>query len=229
MSNNVEALNRLFRAAGEKFPKVEGVPPYDPDKAAELINQIDELVKAHGELVKAHGEPGVIAPSEQEVLDMLRNKRRFIERFGAGYAPEPLPLTVRLSYDDFAHRDFKAGSAHEFVFSLFDSCQELLDEFEITEEPRSIVISVYRSSWHQTIRRGPGRAENRIHPIPKGEWIKMLDLKVQENTPFFNFEELELAHVELWMQLQEYARRSINPCQEIPLVEQRCGTFFPKQ
>jgi hypothetical protein len=155
----------------------------------------------------------------------LKRIRGFIEKYGAGYGPPKLPLRMRLVYDLFSQRIFEATDARQFFFNLLDCCQQLLDEYEITQEPRSVMLEVYRH-WQELLGR---TYANPTRPRIHGKWISIMALTITEQMPFVNFEEIELAHEELWLWCQEYARRQTSPCGEIPLVEQNCGTFMPMQ
>ncbi len=223
MINNVE---RMFRAAKILAPEgMKDIPPYeDPlqtiNPAAEAFQALERRLE-QAELI-------IEVPKDSTSLkELLKKKLEFIEKYGGGYERPTAPFTMRLIYNGTCDRQFMASNGIEMVFNLFACCQELLDDYTIKEEPESIELHVYRVPWKHP------KAESRVHPRTKdpgrGQWIPIMTFKVQEETPFFSFEELELAHEELWRMVPEYARRKMNPCGEIPLVEQKLGNFLSMQ
>lgn len=196
---NHNNLNRMFQAA--KILAPEGISVYE-NPCREIENErLKELVRR-----------------KAEHLD-------FIEKYGDVYKHPQPPFTMRLVYNGTCDRQFVASNRTELVFNLFDCCQQLLDDYAIRDEPESIEWHVYRTPY-----RHP-KAESRVHPVyydpGAGTWVAIMSFKIQEETPFFSFEELELAHEELWRWVPEYARRKMNPCGEVPLVEQKLGSFLP--
>lgn len=210
---SVEELNRIFKAA--KILAPAGMQSYgDFNPAGEASQALDRRMKNPCKEIEA-------AQSPEELKALIRKKWEY----GGGYAyPQP-PFTMRLLYNGVCDRQFVAGDKVDLVFNLFSCCQELLDDYEIKDEPERIEWQVYRTPY-----RHP-KAESRVHPRERdpraGSWIPIMSFRVQEVTPFFSFEELELAHEELWRMVPEYARRKMNPCGEIPLVDQRLGEFLP--
>lgn len=226
MSKTIEELNRLFKAAKLLAPEgMQDIPAYENLPALEGF--LDESFQELDRKMMANPcrEVKIEIPSDRELLALVKRKS-FVEKYGAGYATPDLPWKFQLVYDQFANRQFNATSASDMVFKLFECCQELLDEYCIRSEPSSVELHVYRPPWNHP------KAESRVHPRSKdpgrGQWIRVLDFRITEETPFINFEEFEYAHLELWPWMGEYARRSMNPCGELPLVEQKVGTFFPK-
>ena len=147
-----------------------------------------------------------------------RVRTKYATQIHPRYAPAKLPLTMRLVYD-FADRKFEAGNSIDFLFNLFECSQKLIEEYEIWDEPSAVELHVWRPEWKSPLS---------MFELPPGQWIKVMDFRVLETTPFFSFEELDLVCEIMWNQVRWYAQRSMNLCSEIPLIEQGLGSFFPK-
>ncbi len=218
MSETQERLKALFKKIRVPDEIAEAqIPQYE---MSPILEDFDQQMQDRRVRPK---HPVIIeVPDEQDLLENLRKKLDFVDRYGAGTATPPPPYTMRLAYEGFCGRWFTASTKTNFVFNLFDCVQKLLDDWNINNKPTSIELFVYRNGWVRD-------QYNKRNFKPKGSWIKMMDFKIQERPPYFSFEELELAHEEIWPWIREYARRSIKPCFQLPLVDQNVGSFVPKQ
>lgn len=126
------------------------------------------------------------------------------------------PFTVRLAYYDDKDfcvvKNFAVSGPAELFLGVLDSSKLLIENNEIDRAPTRISLLVLRpSEWKNS-----------------GRWIEVMDFTLFYESPYFSFEELELARGEIYGQLTWYAQRNTNPCGEVPLVDQGLGKFLPK-